>query len=101
MTIQREGRLSILPPKIGSCALCGELHDKREPHNNSSILYQHKFRMKYGRYPTWEDAMGHCSLYVKKRFAEELAKAGIEVNTERLMKEAEKTAKGTQKTVGK
>ena len=82
----REGRLSITPPKEGACPLCGELHGRGEPHNRNSLLYQHRFRQNHGRYPTWEDAMAHCSLTVKKRFCERLKRHGVEVDTGKLLK---------------
>lgn len=82
MTIAPEGKIRILPPKVGACPLCGELHDRGEPHNKASLLYQHKFRLKHGRYPTWEDAMRHCSRTVKKRFCDRLKRHGIVVKME-------------------
>lgn len=82
----REGRLTIPPPKEGACPLCGELHGRGEPHNKNSLLYQHRFRRNHGRYPTWEDAMAHCSLTVKKRFCERLKRHGVEVDADKLLK---------------
>lgn len=73
----RPGKLVIPAPKEGACRLCGEIHGAGEPHNLGSLLYQHRFRAEYGRYPTWEDAMSHCSETVKKRFRERLEKHGI------------------------
>ena len=82
----REGRLSIPAPKEGACPVCGEIHGRGEPHNSNSRLYQHRFRKKHGRYPTWEDAMGHCSFTVKKRFCERLKRHGVEIDVDRLLK---------------
>lgn len=81
----REGRLTIPPPKDGACPVCGELHGRQEPHNKNSLLYQHRFRRKHGRYPTWEDAMEHCSLTVKKRFCERLKRHGVTVDVDKLL----------------
>lgn len=82
MTIAPEGKIRILPPKEGACPLCGELHERGEPHNKASLIYQSKFRREHGRCPTWADAMSHCSRTVKKRFCERLARHGIRTEKE-------------------
>lgn len=82
----REGRIVIPTPKDGACPVCGELHGLQEPHNKNSLLYQHHFRKKHGRYPTWEDAMCHCSMTVKKRFCERLKRNGVEVDVDKLLR---------------
>lgn len=88
------GKMVIPAPKDGACRICGEIHGRGEAHNRDSLLYQHKFRMNHGRYPTWEDAMEHCSLTVKKRFCERLKRNGIEVDTDKLLKALVDHAKG-------
>lgn len=72
-------RIAIIPPTPEACPYCGDRHDPRDPHNRDSLTYQHKFRKAYGRYPTWEDAMRHCSLMTQIRFAAELKERGITV----------------------
>lgn len=79
MYMAQDSPIAILPPTPESCPYCGDKHDPRAPHNRDSIVYQHKFRRKYGRYPTWEDAMRHCSVLTKARYAEKLAERGIVV----------------------
>ena len=73
----REGYLSIPPPGPGSCGVCGEKHGRQEPHNRNSLLYQHRFRQKHGRYPTWEDAMRHCGKKTKEKWIRKLEGRGI------------------------
>ena len=79
MIAEQDLTVVILPPTPGACRICGDTHDKSEPHNRDSLIYQHKFRKRHGRYPTWEDAMTHCSPTVQKRTAEKLRRRGITV----------------------
>lgn len=44
-----------------ACPVCGVKHDPNLPHDRDSLYYQYSFRKKHGRWPTWEDAMDHCS----------------------------------------
>jgi hypothetical protein len=53
--------LLLLPPREGSCQFCGRTHDPAIPHDALSIHYQIWFIMKYGRKPTWYDAVDHCT----------------------------------------
>lgn len=73
----RPGKTVIPAPKDGACRVCGEIHGRGEAHNRDSLLYQHKFRMNHGRYPTWEDAMGHCGKAARDRMIKRLARHGI------------------------
>lgn len=63
-----EGQVCILPPKPGACWVCGDVHEGNEPHNLYSIYYQHRFRKRNGRYPTWEDAVKHCDEKTRKKW---------------------------------
>lgn len=63
----------------GACPECGVAHKSTSPHNQRSLTYQYKFYNQHGRWPTWADAMVHCSDTTKQFWAEELAKYGIEV----------------------
>ena len=71
--------LSLLPPVIGTCQKCGTIHKPDEPHNAQSVFYQTLFQMKYGRAPTWDDAMTHCNVAVQERWKTSLVGAGIDV----------------------
>lgn len=85
MTIVPEGQIRILPPKEGACWLCGDVHNGRDPHNAGSLLYQHRFRKRNGRYPTWADAMSHCSRKTKEKWVERLSRKGIRISMEEVM----------------
>ncbi len=82
MKILQEGMITILPPKDGACRICGDIHNSKDPHNLNSLLYQHRFRKKNGRYPGWADAMSHCSQKTKERWIERLQKRGIKIREE-------------------
>ncbi|MEA4901889.1 hypothetical protein [Desulfitobacterium sp.] len=68
------------PP--GTCPMCAVAHDPEMPHNQQSLAYQYKFYDQHGRFPTWADAMAHCSDEVKAQWREALAEHGIIVGEE-------------------
>jgi hypothetical protein len=47
-------------------------HDPAEPHNQQSLYYQMAFRQQHGRWPTWTDAMSHCTPEVQAIWREGL-----------------------------
>lgn len=63
----------------GTCPECATAHPEWKPHNQQSLTYQYKFYDKHGRFPTWADAMEHCSETVKGLWKAELLKKGIKV----------------------
>lgn len=65
------------PP--GTCPECAVVHDPEMPHNQQSLTYQYKFYDKHGRWPTWKDAMAHCTEEMKQAWMEALAERGITV----------------------
>lgn len=68
------------PP--GTCPMCAVKHDPAMPHNQQSLAYQYKFYDLHGRFPTWADAMAHCSDEIKAQWREALAEHGIVVTPE-------------------
>lgn len=68
---------SVDPPKPGACPICATVHDPAMPHNRNSLYYQMQFRRKYGRYPTWEDAMWHCDEQTKRIWRAKLSMRGV------------------------
>jgi len=71
--------MTLLPAKKGTCPICATKHEPNEPHNQQSLFYQVKFFKENGRYPTWEDAMAHCSEEMKNFWIEALRKHGITI----------------------
>ena len=65
------------PP--GTCPECATEHDPYFPHNKDSLTYQYSFYDKHGRFPTWEDAMSHCSPEMKRLWREALKERGVEI----------------------
>lgn len=69
--------LGSTPP--GTCPMCAVAHDSEQPHNIQSLTYQYKFYDQHGRWPTWADAMNHCSNEIKAYWTEELEKRGVDI----------------------
>ncbi len=53
--------MMLLPPQSDRCPVCAGDHPQDYPHNRDSLYYQMAFRAQRGRWPTWDDAMAHCS----------------------------------------
>ncbi len=63
----------------GTCPECAVRHDPIQPHNRDSLAYQYKFYAQHGRWPTWADAMSHCSDEIKEYWAQALRERGVKV----------------------
>lgn len=74
--------MTLAPPLSGTCPECAVNHDPALPHDAQSLYYQYKFRQKNGRWPTWSDAMAHCTNEVRARWTQALAKNGIIVEAQ-------------------
>lgn len=70
-------RVILAPPKPGTCPECAVDHDPAYPHNRDSLYYQMRFYQKNGRFPTWGDAMAHCSDMMKSYWKTALAEKGV------------------------
>lgn len=66
----------ILPPASG-CSECGRDHADWMPHDRQQMVYQYAFYAKENRWPTWHDAMAHCTDDVKRDWIKALAKHGV------------------------
>lgn len=71
--------MKILPAKEGTCPICATIHEPELPHNKDSLFYQMSFYQQNGRYPTWKDAMEHCSEEMKVAWTDALKEHGVEV----------------------
>ena len=74
--------LSNTPP--GTCPECAVCHNPDQPHDCNSLAYQYKFYDQHGCWPTWADAMAHCSPEVKAVWKKALEERGITVGEENL-----------------
>lgn len=63
----------------GQCPECATVHPPEMPHNQTSLYWQYSFAEKHGRWPTWNDAMAHCTPEMRGMWVAELAKRGIVV----------------------
>jgi hypothetical protein len=77
------GGFKMLPGPPGTCQWCHVKHDPTHPHNRDSLSYQMKFHAVKGRWPTWTDAMAHCSDEMKgfwrKHLVEMMAENDLEI----------------------
>ena len=64
---------------VGTCPECATAHEPDMPHNQQSLAYQYKFRGQNGRWPTWADAMAHCTPEVRESWSEILRDMGQEI----------------------
>lgn len=71
--------MMLMPPPPDTCQKCATKHKPEMPHNQQSLYWQYYFYAKHARWPTWEDAMAHCSEEMKAAWVEELRKHGVEV----------------------
>ena len=51
----------LLPCAKNVCPACAVDHPPEHPHNMQSLYYQYWFLQRFGRWPTWADAIAHCS----------------------------------------
>ncbi|WP_287194954.1 hypothetical protein [Syntrophothermus sp.] len=73
------GAFGLMPAAPGTCPECAVDHPPELPHNQQSLFFQYKFFNEHGRWPTWEDAMAHCSEEMKEFWRVELRKRGVEI----------------------
>ncbi len=79
-SLQRVVReLGLLPPAPNVCQQCAVDHDARMPHNQQSLYWNYRFYSQHGRWPTWEDALAHCSPEMQRQWVVALAEHGITV----------------------
>ena len=76
------GAIKILAPVPGRCRVCAGAHKPGEPHERDSLYYQMRFYRENKRFPTWEDAMIHCSEERKNAFRAELSEKCKTTNQE-------------------
>lgn len=71
--------MTLLPPKSDVCQKCAVAHDPEQPHNQQSLYWQYWFYGQNDRWPTWEDAMAHCTDDVKQQWVAALREHGVNV----------------------
>lgn len=73
--LAKEGKL--MPCAADVCQECAVDHAPEMPHNQESLYYQYNFYQEHGRWPTWEDAIAHCSAEIQVAWKGALKKKGI------------------------
>lgn len=69
---------TLLPPAAGLCQACAVDHPPDMPHNKQSLYYQYWFyRQSNGSWPTWGDALAHCSPDVQAVWTKALLEKGV------------------------
>ena len=63
----------------GTCPECAVKHEPEQPHNCQSLAYQYKFYDQHGRFPSWTDAMAHCSPEIKAFWIKQLTSRGVKI----------------------
>ena len=72
--------IKIVAPGPRACKICATNHKPGQPHDRDSLYYQNWFRKRHKRFPTWNDAMAHCTDEVKAEYRAILAKRGIHLD---------------------
>ncbi len=68
--------LRLLPCAPDVCQECAVKHEPWQAHNAQSLYYQYKFHAEHGRWPTWQDAVAHCSEDIREQWKRALTKIG-------------------------
>jgi hypothetical protein len=73
---QKTTQFMIMPAPPGTCPECAVDHPPELPHNQQSLRYQYTFYAQRGRWPTWADALAHCSPEMQAIWKRELIARG-------------------------
>lgn len=69
----------LMPPHPDACQVCARnpAHPPGQPHNADSLYYKYAFYGEHGRWPTWADAIAHCSDETRALWEDALRCAGV------------------------
>lgn len=70
--MKQVGPFKMLAPAPDVCQQCATKHKPEQPHNQQSLYWQYYFFADHDRWPTWKDAMAHCTPEIKKFWIEHL-----------------------------
>ncbi|MGC1304776.1 MAG: hypothetical protein WA840_20595 [Caulobacteraceae bacterium] len=76
---ERQTQFMLLPPAKGTCIQCGREHDPAQPHDAQRLHYQYSFYGEHGRWPTWIDALTHCTPEIRAAWVARLTELGVDV----------------------
>lgn len=69
---------AVLPAAPGRCPQCATDHPPEQPHD-MTLFYKYAFHQQHQRWPTWNDAMSHCSPEMQDVWRKALWEIGIDV----------------------
>lgn len=70
----------LLPPPADLCQQCAAKHEPELPHNQQSLFWQYWFyKQSNGHWPTWHDAMSHCTPEMRELWSKALKERGVEL----------------------
>ena len=72
--LKQVGAFKLLPPRPDVCQTCATKHEPAQAHNAQSLYYQYAFFSEKGRWPTWADAIAHCTPEIQAFWKAELTK---------------------------
>lgn len=73
------GGFRLMPTKPGVCPECAVDHAPDAAHNQQSLAYQYHFYNRFGRWPTWADAIAHCAPEIQAAWEKGLKERGVEI----------------------
>lgn len=76
-TTESVTQFRLLPPHPNACQVCGQIHEPEQPHNKDQLYYQYSFFSEHQRWPTWQDALAHCTPEMQKAWHDALTEAGV------------------------
>jgi hypothetical protein len=79
-TVEEFGILPLSDKSV--CQVCGVDHDPAIPHNPQSLYYAYTFYAEHQRWPTWRDAMAHCTPEVQTLWSDALIARGVKLDDE-------------------
>ncbi len=72
---------ALLAAAPDTCSECATKHDPALPHNQGSLFWQMRFHQANGRWPTWVDAMTHCTPEMQALWLEALGEIATKETT--------------------
>lgn len=77
---------TLLPPAEGLCQQCAYAHEPEMPHNQQTLHWQYWFyQHNAGIWPSWRDAMAHCTTEMQEAWIGLLRARGVDVDERGLM----------------
>jgi hypothetical protein len=76
---RKDATWQLMPAPVGVCSQCARDHEPDVPHDQQSLHYQYTFYSEHDRWPTWDDAMAHCSADMQAQWRQGLRQHGVDI----------------------